>query len=140
MGLLWEVISGGGGRPFKCSLLILAAFKDRFTPCRNGVSLCQPHPLSCLLHAPVWQLQMPAMLGAACPPARGPGTLFKLRLVLCPELGFVFFQLGLAASFCAWLGMLVLCGCLLDSPLGDIHLGLSCIFLNFAELRRSMGR
>ena len=67
--------------------------------------------------------------------------MFELRLAFCLELGFGFFQLGAACQLpelCS--GELVPFGCLLDSLLGDIRLCLSCVFLNFTELRRSMGR
>lgn len=73
--------------------------------------------------------------GCSVPPFLG--GMFKLRLAFWPELGFVFPGQALPQPLPEELELF---GCLSQSLLRDVRLCLSCVFLNFTELKRSMGR
>lgn len=75
--------------------------------------------------------------GLWAPLPGAPVGIFKLRLAFWLELGFVFPSQALPQP-CS--GELELFGRLSQSLLGDVHLCLSCVFLNFTELKRSMAR
>lgn len=100
----------------------------------HGKGICSPSPAAAP-DSPGGARGQRRVLRALLPGA--PGGMFEPRLAFWLELGFVFPSQALLQP-CSRGS--VLFGCLSQSLLGDVRLCLSCVFLNFTELKRSMGR